>query len=287
MIWFLFSALTALSESAKDVASKKSLKNTDEYIVSWSLGFFSLPFLVPLLFWVNIPALGSQFWVALLTGGSLNVIAIICYIKAIKCSDLSITVPLINFTPLFLLITSPVIIGEFPNFWGLIGSLLIVAGSYTLNIKEKHKGYLAPFRELLKERGPKLMLTVAFIWSITSNIDKIGVQNSSSIFWVIAINGFMALAMLPVMLYKSRRNIGQTLVGLKALILIGLFNGLAMLFQMVAISLTLVAYVISIKRTSSMLSVLLGSLLFKEKGIKERFTGAIIMVLGVLCITLS
>lgn len=287
MIWFLLSAFTAFLESAKDVASKKSLKNIDEYIVSWSLGFFALPFLMPLLFLIDIPKLSPKFWLMLLIGGSLNVAAIILYIKAIKCSDLSITVPLINFTPLFLLITSPIIIGEVVSFWGLVGSFLIVAGSYVLNLKEKHKGYLAPLRGLLEEKGPKLMLTVAFIWSITSNIDKIGVQNSSSIFWVVAINGFMALAILPVMLYKSRENMGQILTDFKALALIGLFNGLAMLFQMIAISLTLVAYVISIKRTSSMLSVLFGSLFFNEKGTKERFVGAMIMILGVLFITLS
>lgn len=287
MIWFLLSAFTAFLESAKDVASKKSLKNIDEYIVSWSLGFFALPFLIPLLFLIDIPKLSPKFWLMLLIGGSLNVAAIILYIKAIKCSDLSITVPLINFTPLFLLITSPIIIGEVVSFWGLVGSFLIVAGSYVLNLKEKHKGYLAPLRGLLEEKGPKLMLTVAFIWSITSNIDKIGVQNSSSIFWVVAINGFMAIAMLPMMLYKSRENMGQILTDFKTLALIGLFNGLAMLFQMIAISLTLVAYVISIKRTSSMLSVLFGSLFFNEKGTKERFVGAMVMILGVLFITLS
>jgi hypothetical protein len=36
MNWFIFSILTALFESMKDVFSKKSLKNIDDYIVSWS-----------------------------------------------------------------------------------------------------------------------------------------------------------------------------------------------------------------------------------------------------------
>jgi len=56
---------------------------------------------------------------------------------------------------------------------------------------------------------------------------------------------------------------------------------------MLAINLTLVAYVISIKRLSIIFSVIFGFLLFKEKGFKERLTGAIIMVLGVILITLS
>ncbi|MGZ7066894.1 MAG: hypothetical protein ACXVHT_01170 [Methanobacterium sp.] len=46
-------------------------------------------------------------------------------------------------------------------------------------------------------------------------------------------------------------------------------------------------YVIAIKRTSTIMSVLFGSLIFKEKGIKGRLLGAGIMVLGVILITLS
>lgn len=287
MLWIVFSFFTALFESLKDVFSKNGLKNIDEYVVSWSLRFFALPFLLPLLFFIEIPSLGNKFWLALLISGSLNVVATILYMKAIKHSDLSITVPMVTFTPLFLLLTSPLIVGEFPTFVGLIGVLLIVFGSYTLNIKERHDGFLAPFRALLKEMGPKLMLLVAIIWSITSNFDKIGVQNSSPIFWAIAVNIFIILIMLPIMLYKSKRAIENIRTNYKLLFPIGLFSALTLIFQMTAISLTLVAYVISIKRTSAIMSVLFGHLIFKEKGIRERLAGAIIMVIGVLFITLS
>ncbi len=286
MAWFIFAILTAFFESTKDVFSKKGLKHIDEYVVSWSLRFFALPFLIPLLFFIEIPSLGGRFWTALFIGGSLNILTTILYMKAIKYSDLSITVPMVAFTPLFLLATSPLIVGEFPTLPGLIGVFLIVTGSYVLNFKEKYKGYLFPFKALLKEKGPKLMLIVAFIWSITSNIDKIGLQNSSPIFWVIAVNIFVTLALFPIMLYKSQISINQFKTDLKALLPIGLFSALTLIFQMTAISLTLVIYVISIKRTSSVMSVLFGCLIFKEKDIGERLVGTMIMILGVLFIAL-
>ena len=56
---------------------------------------------------------------------------------------------------------------------------------------------------------------------------------------------------------------------------------------MLAISLTLVAYVISIKRVSVVFGVLWGHFIFKEGGIKERLIGTSIMVMGVGLITLS
>jgi len=286
MTWFIFAVLTAFFESTKDVFSKKGLKYTDEYVVSWSLRFFALPFLIPLLFFIAVPSLNGKFWAALVIGGSLNILTTILYMKAIKYSDLSITVPMVAFTPLFLLATSPLIVGEFPTLAGLIGVFLIVTGSYVLNFKEKYRGYLFPLKALLKEKGPKLMLIVAFLWSITSNIDKIGLQSSSPVFWVIAINVFVTLVLFPIMLYKSQISPDQFKTGLKALFPVGFCSALTLIFQMTAISMALVVYVISIKRTSSVMSVLFGRLIFKEKDTGERLLGTVIMILGIIFITL-
>jgi uncharacterized membrane protein len=287
MVWFIFAVLTALFDSMKDVSSKYSLKNIDEYIVSWSFRFFALLFLIPLLPFTEIPPMDSQFLTVLFIAGSLGTIATVLYMKAIRYSDLSITAPMITFTPLFLLVTSPLILGEFPNHLGLTGVFLIVAGSYMLNVKERNNGYLAPFRKLLKERGPKLMLIVALIWSITSNFDKIGVQRSSPVFWVIAMEIFLTIVLTPIMLYKSQKNLNQIRTGLKTLVMLGFFSALTLIFQMNAIKLALVTYVISVKRTSVIMSVLFGYLIFREKGIQERLIGVTIMVIGVLFIALS
>ena len=286
MSWFFFAILTAFFRSLTDVAGKFGLKNMDEYIVAWSLFLFALPFIALLLIFEGIPEIGDDFWIALLIGGGANILTNLLYMRAIKVSDLSITIPLITFTPLFMLITSPLILGEFPNIYGLAGILLIVAGSYILNFKESSKGYLAPFKALVREKGPRLMLLVAFIWSITANLDKIGIQNSSVFFWPVAINTFIAIGFIPVVLMRSKGKTRQITTNLKTLVPIGLFHGLMIVFQMVAVSMTLVAYVISIKRTSAVISVVLGSLVFREAGLRERLTGSIIMIAGVLLITL-
>jgi uncharacterized membrane protein len=286
MTWFIFAILTALFRSFTDVAGKIGLKNMDEYIVAWSLFLFALPFISLLLIFTEIPEIGDDFWIALLVGGTLNVFTNLIYMRAIKLSDLSITIPMITFTPLFMLITSPIIIGEFPNLYGIIGIFLIVAGSYILNFKEKSKGYLAPFKALLREKGPRLMLLVAFIWSITANFDKIGIQNSSVFFWPVTVNAFIAVGFIPVILLKSKKKLPQIRKNYKTLLPVGLFHGLMIVFQMIAVSMTLVAYVISIKRTSAVMSVVFGSLFFKEKGLRERLLGASIMIAGVVLITL-
>ncbi|MDI6806664.1 MAG: DMT family transporter, partial [Candidatus Aenigmarchaeota archaeon] len=253
--------------------------------VAWSLRFFTLPFLLPLLFFIPL-AYDPVFLYALLIWGALNVITSILYIKAIKISPLSLTIPMLTFTPLFMLLTSPIILGEFPSIAGIIGICLIVFGSYLLNIQEVRKSLLAPFKALIKEKGPVLMLLVAFIWSITANIDKIAVLHSNPFFYAIVGNVFLSLALFPIMFLKSKQNLKQFPINIKALIPIGLFSALMFIFQLSAIMLTLVVYVIVIKRTSAIFSIFYGRFIFKEVNIKERLLGTIIMILGVLLISL-
>ena len=291
MLWFIFAFLAAFFDSAKGVFSKKSVKNIDEYVVSWASRFFTLLFLLTAFLFIEIPETGDRYLIALLIGGGINAVTTVLVIKALKYSDLSVVAPIATFTPLFLLITSPLITGEIPTTFGLFGVLLIVFGSYMLNIKKRGDGYLAPFRALLKERGALLMLIVAFLWSITSNIDKIGVQDSSPIFWAISVNAFVALILFPVALFRLRKlkpsfTNGKLFQGLKTLVPIGLVAALMLACQMTAINMALVVYVISIKRISAVISVLFGHFIFKEKNIKERLLGSAIMIVGVLFITL-
>ncbi|KAM3094630.1 EamA family transporter [Phormidesmis sp. 146-12] len=286
MIWLAFAILTAFFESLKDVSSKYGLRKIDEYIVTWVSIVFSALFLIPLLLLTKIPTLNAQFWIALLIGGSLNVISFTLYIKAIKASDLSLTVPIVTLTPLFLLVTSPLIVHESPSVADGIGVFMIVVGSYVLNLRERSRGYFAPLRAILREKGSRLMLMVAFIWSITSNFDKVGVVNSSPLFWSTALYLFLAIGIFPIVLYKSRRHFDQILSNVKVLATIGLFHALAISFQMIAVTYTLVTQVIAIKRMSALISVLFGHFLLKESGLQERLVGAAIMVTGVIVMTL-
>ncbi len=286
MTWLILGIFTAFFEALKDVFGKQNLKKSDEYVVAWSLSFFSVIFLIPWVIYTGIPTLNTQFWISLLIGGSINAVTALLYIKAIKVSDLSLTVPLVALTPLFMLLTSPVIVGEYPSFFDYIGIILIVTGSYLLNIKEKSQGYLAPFKALLNEPGPKFMLIVAFLWSITSNFDKIGVKNSSPIFWLFSLFGTMSILLLPILLHKTPNPSTKILKQLPMLATMGFFNVIGVLCQMQALTLTLVVQVIAIKRTSVLMGVLFGHFIFKEKDIQQRLLGAGIMVLGVLFISL-
>ncbi len=285
-MWLIFALLTAFSEALKDVFSKLSLKTSNPIMLALALRMYALPFLLPLLFFIEIPDLGQKFFYALIAGGVMNIFITIIYMKAIQHSDLSVSVPMVTFTPLFLLLTSPIIVGEFPDTTGVIGVIAIVAGSYFLQFNSRKYGFFAPFKALIKDKGPRLMLLVAFLWSITANIDKVGIMNSSPVFWVISVSTFLFIGTIPVVLFSKIKEKNFKLLLNKKFFLVGLFTAATLIFQMTAIEMTLVAYVISIKRTSALMVVVFGVMFFKEKGGKHRIIGVMIMLAGVMLITL-
>jgi drug/metabolite transporter (DMT)-like permease len=287
MLWLILSLVTAFFESLRDVANKTSSTLHNDYVITWSLNAFTALLLLPLALFLGTPTITPPFWNALLAGSFLNAIAFLYFIKAIRLSDLSKVAPLTTFTPLFLLLTSPILVGEFPSSRGLVGIFLIVSGAYLLNFAQRKSGYLQPLRALINERGARLMLLVAFLWSLTSNFDKIGVQNSSPLFWVTTVYAANALWLFPLMLLKCQGWRQQIQAKPLPLLAIGGFNAIAVACQMTALSLTLVAYVIAIKRTSALFNVLWGRFIFQETGLKQRLLGTTIMVLGVTVIAVS
>ena len=285
MSWIVLAGLSALFESLKDVASKRALPLIDVYLISWALFVPMLPICLGCLIFGAVPPLNAAFLMALFWGGTLNAVAVVLYIQALKSSDLSLTVPVVTLTPLFMLLTSPLMVQESPTSSDAVGVLLIVAGAYVLNLSASRQGFWAPFRAILSQPGPRLMLIVALIWSFTSNFDKIGVVNSTPGFWVVSLFSFVAIALIPVILLKSKRPLSQIRAGYPLLLLVGGFSALTIVFQMQAVRLTQVTQVIAVKRMSALFGVVWGHLLFKEKGLRERALGTVLMMIGVLCIT--
>lgn len=302
MAWFIVAFLSAFFRGLRDVFNKQSLAHADAYISAWGLRFLTAPF-IPLVLVVLLlvqavtdwfaaaslqflPAtLTAEFWTALVIGGGLNVVGTLLYVKALQHSDLSIVVPLLSFTPAFLLITSPLILQEIPSLLGVVGVLLVTIGAYTLQIDKKNKGdgVLKPVKALLREKGAQYMLVVAVIYSVAGNIDKVGVEASTPVFWAFATHLFIGLG-LGVVAWRMHTRDGSlaTRSVWQPLALMGGVNAAAITFQMIALTLTLVPYVIAIKRTSMLMAVVFGHYLFGEDHFQERFTGALIMVAGAI-----
>lgn len=287
MLWLPFSLLNAFFESVSNALGKKGSETIDILSVAWSQRFFALFILIPLVIITHsFRPVNETFWVALIATSALNTITSVLFVKAIKNSPLSLTLPIVTLTPLFLLISSPFIVGEFPKPLGVIGIISTVIGSYILNLSKKVYGPFEPILSIVKEEGSRLMLVVAIIWSITSNIDKIAVKNSNPLMFSLA-STFVILLFLTVVLQIKKTSFNTIFRNSKILAPIGFASGLSTVFQMIAISITIVPNVITVKRTSVIFGTIWGKLFFKEENIKERLVGVVIMVIGVVLITLG
>ena len=287
MFWISFSLLSALFQATNDAFSKKVLKdNCDVYLVGWARWIFTIPFLLPMLPFIHIPDLNRVFWYNILLLAPLEIIALILYIKAIQHSPLSLAIPFISFTPVFLILTSFLMLKEYPDTSGLLGIFLVTLGGYLLNFHTISRGVLEPFRCITREKGCLLMLVVALIYSITSNLGKAAIQHSNPLFFTVFYLTFRSLVITPLVCFKIRGKFSKGLPHLKYFLLMGLSCALMFIFHSLAVNLIQVSYMISLKRTSALISIVFGGFFFNETHIKERLLGSIIMLTGVLLITL-
>ena len=206
--------------------------------------------------------------------------------KAIKLSPLSLTLPFLALSPIFLIFTSNLILGERLNEFGIAGILLTAIGAYLLNVKTTKKGILEPFKAIGRERGSIYMIIVAFIYSITSNLGKMAILHSSPLFFASTYLPILAAILFPILMWKNHGRVKQ-LFSLTALCsLIGLAIALSSIAHFWAVSIIEVPYAISVKRTSLLFGIMYGALWFKETNITERLIGGVVMIIGVIIITL-
>ena len=283
MSWMYLALLAAISESLKDLFSKQGLRSVSPQLAALAACATPIPLLlIIVLFTDSVPVLGPRYGWALLIGGTLNVLAMFQFMRALQASDMSLAVPFVSFTPIFLLITSPLMVGDLPSSQDIVGIACIVAGAYVLQIQSVHQGLLAPVLAIFREPGPRRMLCVAFIYSLTSNFDKIGVQNSSPLFWSLSITSVMTFGFLLLLRFLPQQHIAAPHTNtLGILFLIGLFQALGLLAHNTALSLGPVPSVIAVKRSSIVFAVIWGFIFLQERHVRERLSGALLMVIGI------
>lgn len=227
----------------------------------------------------------TNFWLILLADAILNVFASYFAIRAFRYSDASIVVPLEFLTPALLLVTSPIMLHQSVSPQGALGVIFIVLGGYMLgtSANESPGGLLGPFKALFSDRGARNMLYAAVIWSVTSNLDKMGITSSNPILWSVSITTTIAILSIPFLLI-ARQSAPSPKSQRWKLFAPGAMAALTTLAQVFALTLIPVPYVIAIKRMSVLLTVSASRLLFKEN-IKGRLLGSAVMVLGVVIIT--
>lgn len=286
MLWFILALATAFCVATGDALTKKFFGRFSPYDMAIASSIYSLPFLIIYICFIPIPQLDTVFWWVASVLIPLDTFAFYLYMKAIKLSPLSLSIPFLSFTPVFMILTGFIVLGEVPNSWGIIGIGFVVAGSYLLHVTKIKYGYLSPFKAILREPGSILMLAVAFIYSVLAVLGKKAIQHSSPLFFGFFYLATFDVAILILFPFLKKIKWRDILIIPAKGLSVGLMLFLHVLFHSLAISMVEAIYMIAVKRMSIPFSVFYGWILFKEADIGARMLGALLMFAGVVLIIL-
>ena len=110
----------------------------------------------PLLLQQPIPQLPPAFWGWLAALVPLEILAMLLYMRAIRDYPLASTLPYLAFTPVFVVISGYLLLGEAVSLRGLIGILAVVTGAWLMNRREiAVRGWRArtPLQAIIRNPG--------------------------------------------------------------------------------------------------------------------------------------
>lgn len=208
------------------------------------------------------------------------------YFRALQISPLSMCIPFLAFTPVFLIPTTYVILGQKPQAIKLLGVALIVIGSLVMHRQLFAVGWLAPVKAVIEYKGSRYMLMVAFLFSLTNPLDAKLVAMSDV--YVEACAYGIGLSISFFLLARMQRcDLAAAGRGnLRWIALAGLCDAVSLLFQLASYAYLAVVITVSIKRAGIVLAVLAGWLFFREKEITDKVIAASVMFCGVLILYL-
>jgi drug/metabolite transporter (DMT)-like permease len=247
---------------------------------------YALPLMIPALLFIDVPPIGPRFLPTLAWVLPMLMVAIVLHYRAIRMSPLSLTLPFLSFTPVFVLFTGGLILDETLSAPGIAGMLLVVAGGYVLNLDASRYGFLGPIKAIWREPGSALMLVVAFLFGLTSVGGKVMILDSSPMFTALTVFILYGLILSAILLKTGKASLKNLTRNPRLGALAGLIVFAEMVTHNMAMNLVAAAYMITIKRTAGIFSVIYGRLLFHETGIRYRLMGTAIMTAGAAVIAL-
>ena len=158
---------------------------------------------------------------------------------------------------------------------------MLGAGAYLLNVHSMRQGGIfAPFKAAFRDKGCLMMIAVAAIYAITSDLGKLALLHSSPAFFGASYVVVFTAVLTPVSLTFTKRPRALPVGDYKLYTLIGLSIAALTILQPLALSISQVSYMIAVKRTSLLFSIGYGYFMFRETNVGERLLGGFVMLAG-------
>ncbi len=253
--------------STFDVVRKFLVRRIDVVVLSVWISLAQLPGFVV---WALVDGQGigsTEYLPPALASVALNIVANLLFLEAVRIGHLSVTIPLLSFTPVFAALLGIPLLGELLRQGQWLGVVFVICGAFLLNAEPR--ALRRPWTlvtALFRERGASYMLAVALLWALSPILDKLALRHAGVGLHASVLSGGVALGMATYLAVRgelgrlalSRESFGLlALGGVSAVAALGL--------QLLAIRVVLVSLFEAVKRALGMvLSVFFGRVFFRE-----------------------
>lgn len=277
----MIEAITALfirilSNPAANVVQKHlSNKYSAVLINLYSYGFLSL-FCLIFACQNNWFQYGRNYWGYVGMAGMLCILGSVCLIKALRYGELSVLGPINSYKCLIGLIIAYFMLGEIPDIYGILGVLLIIAGSWFIfdTVKEGFS-----FKLLLRKDIILRFCALFFTGCEAVVLKKIILLSSvSECFILWSISGFVFSLLLMFLLrvkfqFVLKKDIGRIFIIALSLGLMQYSTNFV--FKYIDVGLSLALF-----QLSSIVTVFAGYFIFREGSLIKKLAGTLIMIAG-------
>lgn len=289
MNWFILGFISAIFSAAAAITQKKVLFKMSALEFSFVVSIFNMILSLPFFFFIDYSTLSTAGIFVLLFKSILGSLAFLCVMLAIKNLEISGALPLMVLTPGLVAFFVFLLIGESLGNYEILGMLLLLVGTYILEMKTGQK-VLAPFTVFYKSKFHHYILAALLLFTTTSILDKVLLNQFKVTPY--AFMGFQQLffgiIFFLFVLHKKEKPIEIFRKFDKSILLwVVLIAFLTIGYrytQIEAIKIAPVALVLSVKRISVFIAAVVGGKIFKEHDLLKKAIATAIMVIGALMI---
>lgn len=230
---------------------------------------------------INVPHIsGYQFWLISTSGFIGIMLADLFYLRALQLIGASLTGITGSLYSPFVVGLSILFLGEYLNYWQVIGMILVLSGVVLVGYRKKSLNMLHP-----PIRGFLYAALAVFFTALGIVIIK-PVSNDLPFFWIILIRsfgGFITMVVYGIVLKKPLSVLHIIKAKGGYWLILGAFIGqyISMMVWVAGYKYTSASIASILNETASIFILLLSWLLLKEKLTKRKIVGIMITASGV------
>jgi len=274
----LLAFIATCFQTSKDLVSKRLAFSVEGSISAFASFAFALPFYLILLLvlWLSGHEnffMSSSFLAYVFLRSVTDTGAEWSKMAALRSGDISLVVSFFSLSPLFLLLTSPLITGDHIPPIGIIGVIISVLGTLII-------GYSPVSLSRNDVRGIALATLSAIFFSLNSCFDRLAVLEGTPALSGFAMTAMSALILAPLVI-RSNSAKSELRKYTRPFLIRGVFEVSFMVSKLWALQYLSPQYVAGIQRLAVLFSIVGGRYLYKEEQFLRRLIGAMVTLLGV------